>query len=86
MFLIGCCLLPWMWCLNVVYFWPEFRRKGGDKEIKRWGWYSLSGGLFFAVAMGAWTLAFMGGKAGLLGEKAFDKLDITRVDLSQYGL
>lgn len=86
MYHAGFFFLPWLWVMNVAYFWPDLRNKeGGDPEIRRHALRSLYGAGFYAVFLGGWTLLYLIGKDRVLSAATYKKLDIASTNLAPYG-
>ncbi|CAM9409749.1 unnamed protein product [Heterosigma akashiwo] len=58
MFLGGCACLPWLWVVNVMYFWPMLRSGQAPDEIRTWVFRSIVGATFAFAALIAWVITF----------------------------
>ena len=81
---LGCLGLPWLWVVNVWFFWPVLGRagaraaaaSGGDLlAFRRCVVHSALGAGAGAAVLVAWILAYQLGGARLLGPEAHLKLD-----------
>ncbi|CAG9577141.1 unnamed protein product [Danaus chrysippus] len=60
-FRVGCALLPFVWAVNVVWFFKEAFMKppyNEQKQIKKYVILSGVGTIIWAVLLSAWSLAF----------------------------
>ena len=46
MFYGGCCLLPWVWGLSIIYFWKLYRSETCPPGIKKYITQSIQGLIF----------------------------------------
>ena len=81
----GCLGLPWLWAVNVWLYWPVLTKAGARAAAAAGGdllqfrlcvLRSALGAGAAAVALLAWVLAYQVGGPGLLGERAYQKLDV----------
>ncbi|KAK9832821.1 hypothetical protein WJX81_004587 [Elliptochloris bilobata] len=85
MFYSGFFLLPWMWCVNVWLFWPDFRH-GDDVVLVK---YTRRSAACFAAAsagLAAWLLTFSLGGPGVVGQDVYAQLNMAGWDLQSLGL
>ncbi|XP_049412187.1 probable gamma-secretase subunit PEN-2 [Solanum stenotomum] len=85
-FKFGFLLLPWLWAVNCLYFWPVIRRPSSyyHPDLRRYVVRSAIGFTVFAVILSSWALTFSIGGEGLFGH-AWDKLVMYNV-AEKYGL
>ena len=43
MFYVGCCLLPWVWCLSIIYFWKIYNSETCPDGVKMYIKQSIQG-------------------------------------------
>ncbi len=81
----GCLGLPWLWAVNVWLYWPVLTKAGaraaaaagGDLlQFRQCVVRSALGAGAAAATLLAWVLAYQLGGPGLLGERAYQKLDV----------
>eukprot|EP01025_Chloroclados_australasicus_P043326 TRINITY_DN4624_c0_g1_i5.p2 TRINITY_DN4624_c0_g1~~TRINITY_DN4624_c0_g1_i5.p2 ORF type:complete len:114 (+),score=5.29 TRINITY_DN4624_c0_g1_i5:193-534(+) len=86
MFFAGCFLLPWMWIINVWYFWSDFRGQGVDPVLRKYTRWSAIGAAIVLVLFLPWMLTYMIAGEKVLGSQTWKKLDATNLNLQEYGL
>eukprot|EP01026_Neomeris_dumetosa_P026861 TRINITY_DN2184_c0_g2_i1.p1 TRINITY_DN2184_c0_g2~~TRINITY_DN2184_c0_g2_i1.p1 ORF type:complete len:121 (+),score=10.06 TRINITY_DN2184_c0_g2_i1:31-363(+) len=86
MFIAGCFLLPWMWIVNVWYFWNDFRGYGTDNTLRKYTRCSAIGAAVVLSLFLPWMLSYMIAGEKLLGYQRWHNLDATQLSLSQYGV
>uniref|UniRef100_A0A0D6R6Y5 Gamma-secretase subunit PEN-2 n=1 Tax=Araucaria cunninghamii TaxID=56994 RepID=A0A0D6R6Y5_ARACU len=63
----GFFLLPWLWFLNVFYFWPTLRHPSSFSNIRPYVVWSAIGFVVYTVVLLSWALAFSVGGEQLFG-------------------
>lgn len=85
-FKFGFLLLPWLWAVNCLYFWPVLCRPSSyyHPELRRYVVRSAIAFTVFAVILSTWAFTFSIGGERLFGH-AWDKLVMYNV-AEKYGL
>ncbi|XP_055832340.1 probable gamma-secretase subunit PEN-2 [Solanum dulcamara] len=85
-FKFGFLLLPWLWAVNCLYFWPVLRRPSSyyHRDLRRYVVRSAIGFTVFAVILTSWVVTFSVGGERLFGH-ARNKLVMYNV-AEKYGL
>ena len=73
MFYGGCCLLPWVWGLSIIYFWKLYRSETCPPGIKKYITQSIQGLILVMILFGIWIVIFQTNK----GERWAQPLLIT---------
>lgn len=80
-FLAGFACLPLFWAVNVWLFWPTAVKSGGDPIVKKYARYSAAAFAVSSALFLSWMLAFMVGGPAVVGQRLFDTLDATNLDV-----
>ena len=62
MFYGGCCLLPWVWGLSIIYFWKLYRSETCPPGIKKYITQSIQGLILVMILFGIWIIIFQTNK------------------------
>lgn len=62
MFYVGCCLLPWVWCLSIIYFWKIYKSETCPTGVKKYVKQSIHGLLLVTLLFGVWVAIFQTNK------------------------
>ncbi|KAK9826991.1 hypothetical protein WJX74_002893 [Apatococcus lobatus] len=84
-FLAGCCLLPWVWFVNVWLFWPSFRT-GSDAVMAKYTRWSATGFLITSLIFLPWMLGFMIGRDRFVSHDIFVRWNAAGLNLQEWGL
>jgi len=70
-FLAGIPLLPWVWIINVLWFWREATKVDHIPQVRRYTILSAIGALIYLAALGVWVGVYQSQRAswGALGDK-----------------
>lgn len=80
--LAGFALLPMAWAANCWLWWPHAKGgPGADPVVRMYARRSGACAALFTAALLPWTLCFMIGGPSVVGQRAFDALDVRKVDL-----
>ncbi|KAL8152083.1 hypothetical protein V2J09_021891 [Rumex salicifolius] len=63
----GFLLLPWLWAVNCLYFWPVLRHSRAFPDLRKYVLGSAIGFTIFAILLSSWSLTFMIGGEPLFG-------------------
>ncbi|CAL5219105.1 g878 [Coccomyxa viridis] len=85
LFYAGFALLPWLWFSNIWLFWPQLW-SSSDQHVRQYARGSAIGFVVASAIVLPWTLTFMIGGPGVVGQRVFDKMNLAGVDLSALGL
>eukprot|EP00884_Botryococcus_braunii_P000539 jgi/Botrbrau1/10486/Bobra.0133s0089.1 len=85
MFRAGFFLLPWMWCVNIWYFWPEFIQPQ-NRIVKKYLNYSAGLAVGSGLLLVAWILTYLLGGPNALGKEVYHNLNVKSFDISYLGL
>mmetsp|Transcript_7818 Transcript_7818/g.13438 ORF Transcript_7818/g.13438 Transcript_7818/m.13438 type:complete len:135 (-) Transcript_7818:501-905(-) len=77
MFLFGFALLPWMWFVNVWYFWPQIN--GKDRILRTYVRRSAVGFVVFSAILLPWTATFLIGGKRLFGDDLWHRLSVSEL-------
>ncbi|GBF99857.1 hypothetical protein Rsub_12497 [Raphidocelis subcapitata] len=78
----GFACLPLFWGVNVWLFYPTFRgAPAADPVVKKYTRYSAACFTASSALFLTWLLVFAVGGPAVLGQRLFDKLDATRLDV-----
>eukprot|EP00899_Mesostigma_viride_P007068 jgi/Mesvir1/16362/Mv18110-RA.1 len=85
MYYFGFFLLPWMWFVNVWYFWPVLRSEHlVNHPIRLYARRSLIGFVIFTLCLLPWSLIYLIGGNKVLSQRMYDKLNVDWVDESVF--
>ncbi|KAL4419327.1 hypothetical protein ABPG77_006015 [Micractinium sp. CCAP 211/92] len=82
---VGFAALPWFWVVNVWLFFPDFWH-GRDPVVAKYTRRSALGFVVYTCLFLPWMLLYLIAGEKVLGQSAYDALDINRLDLSGSGL
>mmetsp|Transcript_24691 Transcript_24691/g.53868 ORF Transcript_24691/g.53868 Transcript_24691/m.53868 type:complete len:118 (+) Transcript_24691:97-450(+) len=77
MYLSGFALLPWMWFVNVWFFWPHIN--GNDRVLKKYVRRSAVGFVVFSAVLLPWTATFLVGGRKLFGDELWHRLSVDSI-------
>jgi len=59
----GFLLLPWLWFVNAVWFFPEAKKANANPQIRKYVIWSFIGALICAIGLGVWASTFQNVRA-----------------------
>ena len=62
MFYVGCCLLPWVWCLSIIYFWKIYNSETCPAGVKMYIKQSIHGLILVTLLFSVWVVVFQTNK------------------------
>ena len=62
MFYGGCCLLPWVWGLSIIYFWKIYKSDTCPPGVKKYIKLSIQGLVIVLTLFAAWIAVFQTNK------------------------
>ena len=62
MFYVGCCLLPWVWCLSIIYFWKIYNSETCPAGVKMYIKQSIQGLILVTLLFSVWVVVFQTNK------------------------
>ncbi|KAL5269981.1 hypothetical protein ACHWQZ_G003453 [Mnemiopsis leidyi] len=70
-FLAGLPLLPWVWIVNVLWFWREATKPDHIPEVRKYVMYSAIGALAYLTVFGTWVGVYQSQRVawGALGDR-----------------
>mmetsp|Transcript_8986 Transcript_8986/g.16895 ORF Transcript_8986/g.16895 Transcript_8986/m.16895 type:complete len:118 (-) Transcript_8986:127-480(-) len=81
MFGFGFFALPWMWLVNVWFFWPQIN--SDDLVLRKYVRGSAIGFVLFSAILLPWTIAFLIAGKDLVGTELWHQLSISRLSGNQ---
>lgn len=82
---LGFFALPWFWVCSCWYFFPDFRH-GHDPVVAKYTRRSALGFVVYTCLFLPWFLLYLIAGEKVLGQSAYNALDINSLDLSGTGL
>mmetsp|Transcript_32177 Transcript_32177/g.44630 ORF Transcript_32177/g.44630 Transcript_32177/m.44630 type:complete len:120 (+) Transcript_32177:30-389(+) len=81
LFYAGFCALPWLWFVNVWFFYPQLKRGKdvGDRELFQYVRASAIGFVVFSICFLPWTLTYLIGGEKLLGTSLWNRLSLSHM-------
>jgi hypothetical protein len=73
MFYVGCCLLPWVWGLSIIYFWKIYKSDVCPPGVRKYITQSIQGLILVMLLFSIWIIIFQTNK----GERWAQALLIT---------